>query len=167
MSALLYFAYGSNMSLARLQARVPAARHAGCARPPAHTPKFHKLGDDGSAKLDAVPSDAQGDAVLGVLYRMSAQDKAVLDPIEGRGYEVVEVAVESMSDGPVKAFMYRALRIDPDARPFAWYVNHVLVGARAAGLPDAYVAAIAATPSIDDPDPARDARERAIHPGSA
>lgn len=163
---LVYFAYGSNMSVARLRARIPAARPIGRGRLPHHVLKFHKLGDDGSAKLDAAPSTAPNDHVLGVLYHLSAADKAILDPIEGKGYEVVDVTIERDEDTPVQAFMYRATRIDARARPFHWYVHHVLVGAREAALPPAYLDAIAATPSIDDPDAARDARERAVHAGT-
>lgn len=166
MADLVYFAYGSNMSLARLQARIPAARMMGRGRLPGHRLKFHKLGDDGSAKLDAMTSDAPGDHVLGVLYHMSADDKAVLDPIEGVGYRVVQVTIEREGDAPIEAFMYQATRIDTSVRPYHWYVLHVLVGARAAGLPEAYQHAIATTEAIADPDTTRDARERAIHAGT-
>lgn len=167
MTPLVYFAYGSNMSVARLRARIPAAAPVGRGRLAGHALRFHKLGDDGSAKLDAAPSATPGDQVLGVLYHLSAADKAVLDPIEGRGYEVIEVTIERDDGQAVRAFMYRAVRIDANARPFHWYVHHVLVGAREAALPQAYLDAIAATPAVEDPDTARAAREHAIHSGTA
>ena len=39
-----YFAYGSNMSFARLQARVPSARSLGCYALRQHDLRFHKSG---------------------------------------------------------------------------------------------------------------------------
>jgi len=154
------------MSLARLQARIPAARRIGGGRLPGHSLRFHKLGDDGSAKLDAIASNGCSDMVLGVLYSLSAQDKATLDAIEGAGYTVVDVMVEADDGSSQPAFMYQAIRIDATAQPFDWYVHHVLVGARSAGLPDAYVQAIAATPAMADPDTVRASREQAIHAGT-
>jgi len=163
MASLAYFAYGSNMSLARLQARIPQARRLGLAHLGGHVLRFHKQGDDGSAKLDAARTHNPDDFVLGVLYTLTEQDKQVLDRIEGAGYEVVDARVATAQGAFVDAFMYRAVRLDPSMRPFHWYVNHVLVGAREAGLPFHYVEAIAATETIADPDPVRDAREWAIH----
>jgi len=163
MSVLTYFAYGSNMSISRLQARIPDARLVGRGRLAGHMLRFHKLGDDGSAKLDAVPASEPQAHVLGVLYHLGAQDKAVLDRIEGAGYTVVNADIELEDGSSVEAFMYQAVRIDPSVRPFHWYVHHVVMGAVAAALPQPYVDAIAATPAIDDPDVARNARERALH----
>ncbi|TNF88372.1 MAG: gamma-glutamylcyclotransferase, partial [Gammaproteobacteria bacterium] len=44
MDSLYYFAYGSNMSPARLQARVPSARPLGVYRLKGHRLSFHKRG---------------------------------------------------------------------------------------------------------------------------
>lgn len=162
-SPLTYFAYGSNMSVARLHARVPGARRLGLATLAGHALRFHKCGADGSAKLDVVATGDAADRVLGVLFGLTATEKAVLDAIEGPGYEGVTVAVGNAEGAVVEAFMYRALRVDAALRPFAWYVHHVLTGAREAGLPADYVARIAAVETIDDPDAERDARERGVH----
>jgi gamma-glutamylcyclotransferase (GGCT)/AIG2-like uncharacterized protein YtfP len=163
MGRLICFAYGSNMSCARLQARIPDARPLGSARLPGHALRFHKRGADGSAKLDAIPVPTATTQVLGVLYALSAAGKARLDTIEGPGYRVAPVRVLTPDDEAVEAFIYQAVDIDASLRPFHWYVHHVLTGAREAGLPTHYIEAIAATEAIDDPDPARDGRERAIH----
>lgn len=50
---ILYFAYGSNMSSARLRARVPSCRPIGIAFLPGHELRFHKRSKDGSGKCDA------------------------------------------------------------------------------------------------------------------
>ena len=162
-SPLTYFAYGSNMSVARLHARVPGARRLGLAALAGHVLRFHKCGADGSAKLDVVATGDAADRVLGVLFGLTAAEKAVLDAIEGPDYEGVTVAVGNADGAVVEVFMYRALRVDAALRPFAWYVHHVLTGAREAGLPADYVARIATVETIDDPDGERDARERGVH----
>lgn len=158
-----YFAYGSNMSLARLQARVPNVRPLGRHTLAGHALRFHKAGDDGSAKCDACPTSNDADRVWGVLFEVDANGKATLDRIEGAGYAVAEVSVIDEDGRRQTAFTYRAVRIDAARKPFTWYLHHVLVGAREAGLPRAYIEGIAAVDSIDDPDPARHAREHGVH----
>lgn len=163
MGTLICFAYGSNMSSARLQARLPDARRLGLARLPGYELRFHKRGTDGSAKLDVVPAEAVSAQVLGVLYAVTTADKARLDAIEGSGYRPEPVHVHTTDDRTIEAFMYRALDIDASLQPYHWYVHHVIVGAREAGLPAAYIAAIEAVGAIDDPDPERAYRETSIH----
>ena len=58
---------------------------------------------------------------------------------------------------------YRATRIDPDLKPFAWYLAHVLAGAREHRLPADYIAAIECLAVVDDPDPLRHASELSIY----
>jgi hypothetical protein len=62
-----------------------------------------------------------------------------------------------------EAFTYYATSIDETLQPFSWYLNHVLIGARESGMPAGYLERIARTESLEDPDIARDQRERAIH----
>lgn len=163
MGTLIYFAYGSNMSSARLRARLPGVRPRGTAALPGHELRFHKRGSDGSAKLDAVRSASATASVTGVLYALDAGQKTRLDAIEGAGYACVTVLVNAPDGAWVEAFMYQAVDVDPSLRPFDWYVAHVLAGAREAGLAEAQIAALAATEHIEDPDPARARREAAIH----
>ena len=58
---------------------------------------------------------------------------------------------------------YIATICDPSLRPLDWYKEHVLRGARAIGLPSAYVASIEAVVAEVDPDKARRARELSIY----
>jgi len=163
VATLICFAYGSNMSSARLQARLPGARRLGLARLPGYELRFHKRGADGSAKLDVVPAEAVSAQVLGVLYALTTAEKARLDAIEGPGYRPDSVHVHTTDERTIEAFMYRALDIDASLLPYRWYVHHVIVGAREAGLPSAYIATIEATGTIDDPDPERAHRETSVH----
>ena len=165
---LHYFAYGSNMSIARLRSRVPSARSLGCCRLEEHDLRFHKAGRDGSAKCDALHTGRKQDLVHGVLFRIDALERPALDMAEGLGHGYGDKAVTVIgSQGEhVAAFTYEALLIDETMRPFSWYLNHVLIGARESHLPREYIARIEAVSCIEDHDREREARERAIH-GSA
>ncbi|MDX1678142.1 gamma-glutamylcyclotransferase family protein [Arsukibacterium sp.] len=162
-----YFAYGSNMALARIKQRIPGALRHGVVSLAQHTLRFHKVGYlDGSAKCDAFFTGREADQVIGMLYNISDSDKSILDKIEGVGfgYQDKEVQVTDSQGNRITALTYIATHIDSSLRPFNWYLNHVLRGATECGLPGSYIAAIAATPAIDDPDKARDASERAVYP---
>ncbi|MAT91007.1 MAG: gamma-glutamylcyclotransferase [Halioglobus sp.] len=162
---LHYFAYGSNMSLARLRARTPSARRLGLYRLAGHELRFHKHGADGSGKCDAFFTGATDQRIYGALYTLDTREKPALDAVEGLGlgYAEKQVQVEDHAGETLQAFTYYAIRTDPALLPFDWYLGHVRVGAREIGVPAAYLAAIEAVRSRPDPDNARDARERAVH----
>ena len=162
---VFYFAYGSNMSRWRLEARVACTASPGIASLPGHRLAFHKAGRDGSAKCDAWRTDNPDDCVLGVLYRLDSNALATLDRIEGRGagYERQSLMVTDSAGLVVTAETYLATRIDMALRPFSWYREHVLRGAMAASLPETYVAGIRSVPAEQDPDSQRHARELAIY----
>ncbi len=159
-----YFAYGSNMSLRRLQQRVPQVRQLATAALPGYQLRFHKIGQDGSAKCDAYFTGASVDLLHGVLYDIDPADKRSLDRIEGlgAGYDQREVWVDT-ERACLSAVTYVATQIDPGLKPFGWYKRHVLVGAREAGLPLDYIDSIQSLPHKDDHDLDRHCREVAIH----
>ncbi len=162
---MLYFAYGSNMSVARMRQRIPSAQALACAVLRGHRLAFHKVGRDGSAKCDALPSARPGDLIHGVLYRLAAHDKPVLDAHEGLGHGYAERRVMVLAaDGMHSAaFLYQATQVDHTLTPFRWYREHVLRGAREHGLPAAYIAAILSTETCEDPDLERHRREMALY----
>ncbi len=164
-NAVLYFAYGSNMSPQRLLQRVPSAVVVGVAILPGHRLAFHKVGRDGSAKCDATLTNAATDRVHGVIYRIDAWHKPRLDAKEGLGcgYEQKTVEVKLHDHGRSSAFLYYATHVDASLKPFTWYREHVLHGARAHALPEHYIAAIHAVDAVDDPDPQRHRLEMAIY----
>ncbi len=160
---VLNFAYGSNMLLARLRERVPSARMRTVATLPGHVLRWHKLGQDGSGKCDVLPSDDPQAGVVGVLFEFDLSDKPRLDAAEDLGVSYAEKQVEvQTATGPVRAWVYHAIRIDPAAVPFDWYKALVVAGAREHGLPAAYVAGLDAVGSQVDPDAARAARNFAL-----
>ncbi|WP_116473083.1 gamma-glutamylcyclotransferase [Zobellella maritima] len=160
-----YFAYGSNMSLARLRRRVPSARSLGAYKLTGHALRFHKRGRDGSAKCDAYATGDDSDHLLGVLFDISESDKKTLDIAEGlgQGYSEKEVAVTDQNGLAVLAITYYATHIDDALAPYGWYKAHVLAGAREAGLPAAYIRQIEVVAAVVDPDRARERRELAIY----
>jgi gamma-glutamylcyclotransferase (GGCT)/AIG2-like uncharacterized protein YtfP len=161
---MLYFAYGSNMSTARLRARLTLLpRYVGVAFLLGYRLVFHKVGMDGSAKCDALCTDVAGDVVFGVLFRIDADEKPLLDACEGSGYAERQVQLFVRSGQQVSAFTYCATHIDDGLKPFDWYRQHVLCGAVEHGLPDYYIQRIAAVDAVADPDTARRAREMAIY----
>lgn len=141
MPRTLIFAYGSNMHPERMRARVPEATARGRARLEGHRLVFDKRGRDGSAKANLVPET--GGAVWGVVWEMATAELALLDPHEG-GYERVRLTAEADDGSCLEVDVYVSERRTDDPRPFDWYLEHVLRGARAHGLPEEYVAGIEA-----------------------
>lgn len=162
-----YFAYGSNMSIARLRARTPSAVSLGRHHLGQHDLRFHKTGADQSAKCDAFHTGIHSDVVIGVLFEIDIQEKVILDRVEGlgKGYDEKTVVVVSADGTSVHASTYVATHIDDGLEPFSWYVHHVLTGALEALLPEDYIdARIRAVGHREDACRERDARERSIYP---
>jgi gamma-glutamylcyclotransferase len=162
---MLYFSYGSNMSIARLQARVPSAQFVTTATLCGHVLKFHKHGKDGSAKCDAYQTGSPDHAMLGVVFEIEKSEKAVLDQKEGlgNGYEEKEVILTTKTGETLRAATYYATHINPTLKPYQWYKHHVLTGAQQNGLPEFYLQQINTIEAITDPDPERHEYEMAIY----
>lgn len=151
-----YFAYGSNMLLARLQKRTPTARTIGTALLLDHSLQWHKAGRDGSAKCDII--EDPGKIVWGVLYEVSHKEKPLLDAAEGlgEGYDEKKVAVH-IHTTIVEATAYVATALDASLLPFCWYRDLVYSGAVQNNVPEAYLEEIRHTPTMSDPDKNRSA----------
>lgn len=167
---LLYLAYGSNLLSARLLARVPSAVPRGPAELPGRVVRFHKRGWlDGSGKADLVPADRSCALAHGVVYEIAAGERELLDRAEGlgRGYLHETVAV-TVGGRPAEAFTYRAEpgAVDPRLRPFDWYLELVVAGAREHRLPADYIERLAAVETVADGDTERDElHRRLLSPG--
>jgi len=162
---MYYFAYGSNMSSRRLKQRLSSARPVSVATLPRHRLCWHKQGRDGSGKCDAAHTGDDSHAVVGVLYRVSAEQRSLLDRIEGVGvgYVVMDIRLMLSSGEFAQAFTYQATQIDTSALPFFWYKTHVLQGAYEHDLPADYIAQLEAIPALEDPDRERHRRELLIY----
>lgn len=153
-----YFAYGSNMHLRRLSERTPSCVPLAVAELPGHRLRFHKLSPDGSGKCNIFFTGRQTDRVFGVLYRLDIDEKPLLDAAEGvsHGYNADQVQVR-IGDSRRRVHTYFA---DPDyideaLRPYGWYKELVVSGARMHKLPSAYVAGLERQDALDDPDNSR------------
>lgn len=160
-----YFAYGSNMSLARLRVRVPSAQRLGMYCLKNHDLAFHKRGKDGSAKCNAYFTDKEEHYIWGALFDIDVSEKSALDIAEGLGdgYNEKLVQVEGSDGNSVEATTYYATNIDSSLKPYSWYLNHVVIGAKEIGVPPDYLQKISFVEAIEDPDKERDRTERKIY----
>ena len=165
LGTMLYFSYGSNMSIPRLTERVPSAHAVAVARLQKHRLKFHKKGKDNSGKGDAECTNDKNDVVYGVVFEIAASEKPELDRHEGlsNGYEEKSVSICTRDGKELIAFTYYATNIEPELKPYEWYKEHVIRGAREHGLPADYINILLAVEVMPDPDQSRHERELAIY----
>ena len=144
---MLYFAYGSNLRESRLRERAPSARFVSVGRLFGHELRFHKRGRDGTAKADAHPG-RPGAFVWGAVAELEDEDLTTLDQYEP-GYRRTQLPIVVAGDS-VTAWVYRAeARVQQKGlRPHTWYVDHILAGGRARGLPAGYLARVASVPTL-------------------
>ncbi|MFB6260335.1 MAG: gamma-glutamylcyclotransferase family protein [Thiohalorhabdaceae bacterium] len=163
MSKLHYLAFGSNLHPIRLGERVPSARLLGRVELTGYRLAFHKLGADGSGKGNLVHTGRKSDIAVGALFEMGGDEKPNLDAAEGAGYRDDTMPVRCQGK-QYEAFVYLGEDpyIDPDLRPYGWYRDLVWHGARFNGAPTEYLEEIAAVAAVEDPDPERRDRNRAL-----
>jgi hypothetical protein len=164
-SAMLYFAYGSNMSTPRLRYRVPGCRFTFVARLPNYKLCFHKRSKDGSAKCNAFRTAEPKDVVIGAVYEIPTNEKPALDDAEGLGSgyheEIIHVLSPEGQEVTVCTYIADASFIDDSLQPYSWYKDFVLAGAEEHQLPSEYVESrIGAVHAIRDPDPQREQKRR-------
>jgi len=139
-----YFAYGSNMSGARLCERIERPERICVARLAGWRLVYNKPGRDGSGKANLVP-DA-GAHVHGVVWSIAQHDWPILDRFEP-GYARTRLAVEAEDDRVHETLAYLHPTRGPELVPHAWYVQYLIDGAREHGLPDAYLRALKSVPT--------------------
>jgi len=161
----LYFAYGSNLHPERLRRRTPSARVIGTALLSGHQLCFHKMGLDGSAKCDALRTGNPQHRVYGVIYDIEERQRVDLDRAESCGVGYDARLVRLHCDGRrLSAWSYHAREeaIVNGLRPFGWYLDYVVAGARHHGLPTPYIDELMRVESRSDPMGPRDALNRSI-----
>ncbi|WCK66825.1 gamma-glutamylcyclotransferase family protein [Agrobacterium tumefaciens] len=167
----VYFAYGYNMSTARLKERLPSSKPIGIATLAGHALRFHKRSQDGSGKCNAFETADSDDTVVGVLFSFDPSERAALDKAEGvgSGYEHAVVTVINDKGRRRKVLTYKATSdyVDDSLKPYDWYKEFVLAGALEHGLPARYVdERISSQPAIEDPNVKRSEKQRAVLHGS-
>lgn len=163
--SFLYFAYGSNMLPARLQARCASARVIGAANAPGFDLEFSKLSrKDGSGKATLVT--AADMATPGVLFEIDKADLGALDRAEGAGFgydRADDFTAEITGTGErITAATYIAGTTDRQLKPFDWYLALVVAGARHHALGDDHLARLRLIAHIIDLDHNRKDRREAL-----
>lgn len=139
-----YFAYGANMSTGWLKRCVPSAKPLGHAKLLDKRLVCNKESIDGSGKANL--ANSLGDAVWGVLYEIDLAELAKLDRVEG-GYTRVSLEVITNQGSSIKAYVYISCKLTDDARPYDWYKELMIKGAREHQLPAPYVKFLEQIPS--------------------
>ena len=159
---MLYFAYGSNMLVKRIEKRIGSIRKLdGYFRLDKHKLCFHKISKkDGSAKADAFFSE--NDFVLGVVFEITEYQKPELDKAEGlkKGYDIKSVNVYNERE-KMEAFTYYATKIDTreEILPFDWYIQLIISGGEQSGFPKPYLEVLKRVKCAEDKDIERKAAE--------
>jgi len=81
----------------------------------------------------------------------------------GKGYRDKLVSVIESNEESVNAVTYYATEIDSSLKPYHWYKEHVLRGAREHNLPTEYIEFIEAIESMPDPDKEKHEKELSIY----
>jgi gamma-glutamylcyclotransferase (GGCT)/AIG2-like uncharacterized protein YtfP len=155
---LLYFAYGSNMFEARFKQRVPSAKFFTTATLSGYQLSFAKRSMlDGSGKCTITPSHSI-DVVHGVVYKMDASERPLLDEAEGlgKGYDLIDLLLDHDVEA-VNAFAYIASSdyVSDSLKPFDWYKAFVVAGAKQHHLPEGYIAEVESIETESDLDEQR------------
>ncbi len=145
-----YLAYGSNMHPMRLKLRIPSAKFYKVISLKKYKLKFHKLGKDGSGKCNIFFTGNKKDKIYGIIYDIKDLEIKYLDRFE-IGYEKKFLYLEEIKE---EIFFYSALKkfINESLRPYDWYKNFVLEGAKYFNLPKEYIRMIERVDSVKDFD---------------
>lgn len=158
MNKLYYLAYGSNLHPHRLIKRGISANPIGKVELTNTKIVFHKRSIDYSGKCMIVDGEKNNVISYGFLYEIAAKDEMILDKLEGygNGYtkKLVNCPVESKE---YKAYTYVAesKAIDESLKPYHWYKQLVVIGAKYHSFPNEYISALESIESMYDPDTER------------
>ena len=157
------FAFGSNMCSARFRDYGVTPEGEGrAAKLPGYRLAFNKPSRDGSGKATLLPE--QDAWVWGVLYTIADADLETLDRGEGPGYARLPLTVRLADCSTTTAWVYLASRPsnDPSLRPYTWYKEFLVAGAREHDLPAEYIANLERIEATQDSDGQRDREKRAL-----
>ena len=160
---MIYFAYGSNLCLARLQGRVKSAQFLEVAKIEGRCLEFYKRSKDKSGKATLVVKE--GSVVYGALFSLEDEDIGGLRDAEGYpdhyGEEPVTVVALSGAKDTAMIYIGQKKYYDESQVPYDWYVDLIRFGGRRLGLPEDYISRFDSVKTKTDPNGARSERERA------
>ena len=162
MNWVWYFAYGSNMQAATFRGRrgiaprqAVAVRAAGWRLVLDKPPLF----SIGHSFANLVPDPEA--ATYGVAYEISADDRAHVEFTEGvqiGNYACVEIDVEPLVGGPMRAFTLTSDKRVPDLKPSIRYMSLLIDGAVEHGLPEDWIGMLRGLPAVEESEEAKAAR---------
>lgn len=160
---MYYFAYGSNLSSKRLNERINAKKIINI-KLTKYKLAFHKISKDLSGKCDIEYTGNEKDFVLGVLYKINKSEEYILDRIEGKGfgYDSQEIEVK-FNDKTIKAKTYIATNINKSLKPFDWYMNHIIIGAKENNFEQVYIKYLESVPFTIDKNKERKEKELSVY----
>jgi gamma-glutamylcyclotransferase len=141
----LYFAYGRNMGTRAMELACPGHRCLGAAELRDHRLAFTRRSlRTGTGVADVLA--APGSSAWGALYSLDHAHLAAIDEKEGNGWAYERRAVRVLTaGGEHEAFAYAVIAPDAEhVQPSREYLQALVEGARERGLPEDYVAALAA-----------------------
>jgi hypothetical protein len=103
-------------------------------------------------------SHAESDSVYGAIYSFRTDHKDYLDGFEGKGHGYLDNRIEIQhGEHQYSCLTYLAQQshISKEIKPYHWYKQLVVLGARYLQFPDAYISSIESSESIEDPNVAR------------
>lgn len=157
---MVIFAYGSNMNLNRLTQRVPSAVKFCNVFLPGYKLICNKVSKkDGSAKANILRTDNPAEVVLGVLFTIDNNEKALLDKAEGlgKGYneETLTFFDEANNSYTAQIYVADSKAIDNNLLPYDWYKEFIVSGAILNNLPAEYISKLQSITCIRDNDEER------------
>jgi hypothetical protein len=145
VSQVNYFAYGSNLHPYRLKARISLTDQFHIAKLEGATLTFNKPADDGSAKANIRFTDNTDSIVYGVLYELPKDAWGEIRKLEVEkfGYKDINIEVITNSEKiAARTFFYDGVYCTHKVKPYTWYLNLILAGAKYHKFPKAYIKAI-------------------------
>ncbi len=155
---VIYFAYGSNMDPAQMRVRCAGARARGPGFLPGYRLHFPRWSPRRRHAVASIETRAES-KVWGVVYDMTPDDWTALHPFEGHiaaghaenRYDLIRIEVGT-DVGTVSARTYVAMpdpeRPDPGPTSVR-YLQQLIDGALAHGLPADYLAMLRSVPTLD------------------
>lgn len=135
---MLYFAYGANLDPNTMRKRVPGSKPLCVTRLPAHAFGFDKACADGTARATVHQAPASR-VVHGAIYEVP--DFRLLDKYEGHPEHYTRQQRAVVVRGTceiLSAWVYEARLLDFSLLPPVFYIQRILNGIDAWGLPRSY-----------------------------
>ena len=137
------FCYGSNMNTERITERCSSSRFISRAKVNGWKLLFNKRSKDKSGKANLIYTGDKS-LVWGVIFDISEDQKPLLDAAEGlgRGYDEYKLWVINDLEQEIECVCYIATEekyLDNNLKPYDWYKEYCLIGAKQHNLPEDYI----------------------------